>query len=219
VIAARHICCDMSADRTIFRARFRTVLGVTVPGSLSPDGWWLWGGAAWIPSVSPDGAWRWNGRTWVAVHWPRSRWPTLLVVLAIVAAVGFGGLVAIDAWLMHVGCGSIDPTDPNNYSVVSILNDTRDPVVVYDCRGAYCDAGTVTLPPDMGTRVQAACNATGSDMTSWRLATVSGSTIGYVAVDTPRKHDGLVFLVSRATHNRALASLPQGVGPTTSPTK
>jgi hypothetical protein len=33
-------------------------------GQLSPDGNWVWDGAAWQPSVSPDGQWRWDGQEW-----------------------------------------------------------------------------------------------------------------------------------------------------------
>jgi len=37
------------------------------PGQLSPDGDWVWDGAAWEPAVSPDGHWRWNGQAWIAL--------------------------------------------------------------------------------------------------------------------------------------------------------
>jgi hypothetical protein len=183
---------------------------MTIPGSLSPDGWWLWDGTGWIPAVSPDGSWRWNGSVWIPFRSarPPSLWPKLLVVLAAIAALGFGGLVAIDAWMLHGGCGSIDPTDPNNYSTVSIRNDTHRVVVISDCEGAYCDPSLVTLAPGEAAKVNAACAASGSDMTSWRISTGAGATIGYIAVDTPRKRDGLVYPVSHASTRRDLASSP-----------
>lgn len=181
-----------------------------VSGSLSHDGWWLWDGSAWIPALSPDGAWRWNGNVWVAVQRPspRSRWLKLLVVLAIIATTAFGGLFVLDVWLMHLGCGSVDPTDPNNYSVVSIENDTSIKVVVSDCHGAYCNTTKATLPPGDKATVEAECAASGTDMTSVRLSTTGGTTIGYIAVDTPTKHDGLVYPVSHASPTRLLATPP-----------
>ncbi|CAM5440575.1 hypothetical protein LSHI6S_02842 [Leifsonia shinshuensis] len=36
------------------------------------------------------------------------------------------------------GCGSVDPTDPNNYSRVSLFNDTTGTVILDSCSGAYC---------------------------------------------------------------------------------
>jgi hypothetical protein len=108
------------------------------------------------------------------------------------------------------GCGSIDPTDPANYSTVVILNDTRTPAVVDDCQGAYCqpDQDRVRLAPGKRVQVNAACG-TGGVMTSWRVSGPAG-VLGYVAVDTPRKHDGLVYPVSRAATDRAVAAKPLG---------
>jgi hypothetical protein len=56
---------------------------------------------------------------------------------------------------------------------------------------------------------QAACAAAGADMTSWRIADPRGTVLGYLAVDTPQKHDGLVFPVSRHTANRETPSVPR----------
>lgn len=39
-------------------------------------------------------------------------------------------------------------------------------------------------------------------MTSWRVTTEKGRVLGYIAVHTPRKHDGLVFPVSHARADR-----------------
>ena len=102
------------------------------------------------------------------------------------------------------GCGSVDPTDPNNFSEITILNDTPSAVVVADCPGAECHADQlpVRLSPGQSYGDDAACGSTGADMTSWRLNTSEGTLIGYIAVDMPRKHDGLVYRVSRASHDR-----------------
>jgi hypothetical protein len=42
----------------------------------------------------------------------------------------------------------------------------------------------------------------GPDMTSWRLRG-GGLLLGYITVNTPRKHDGLVYVVSHASRNRS----------------
>jgi hypothetical protein len=108
------------------------------------------------------------------------------------------------------GCGSVDPTDPANYSVVAIQNDTPNPVLVADCRGASC---SVDAPPErlnQGAKltVEAACGEVGPNMTSWRIENLGGSTKGFIAVDTPRKSDGLVYRVSQASISRATAAQP-----------
>lgn len=56
------------------------------------------------------------------------------------------------------GCGSIDPTDPQNYSVVNIPNDTTGPVVVDDCKGAYsmCRSQRASAPASGSPTVQRA---------------------------------------------------------------
>lgn len=106
------------------------------------------------------------------------------------------------------GCGSADPTDPNNYSDVTLLNDTPETVIIDDCSGAYCLAYDlpVQLKPGQSHRDHAACAASGRDMTSWRVRTADGKLLGYVAVDTRRKQDGLVFLLSKASRDRTTAT-------------
>lgn len=102
------------------------------------------------------------------------------------------------------GCGSIDPGDPANYSVASIRNDRPSPVIIDDCEGSYCsgDVTSVQLAPDHLLTVHAACGADGNRMTSWHVGAPSGTTLGYIAIRTPQKHDGLVFDLSRASHRR-----------------
>jgi hypothetical protein len=147
----------------------------------------------------------------------RERWPAwLTVVVTVVALVCWAliGLVGIGAWLAYRGCGSVDPGDPENYSVVSIYNDIQDTVVLGPCWGAYCDSTPVTIPVGHATEVDAACAATGSDMTSWQVTdAVNGLTIGFIAVDTPSKHDGLMYPVSRASKTRSIATQPVPTAP------
>ena len=174
-------------------------------GSLSPDGHWWWDGHAWqLRGVGGAG---------------RHRRMRRIVIWAVIAPVALivGGLFGLDLWLQHVGCGSVDPTDPGNYSTVSIRNDTPRPVTIGDCRGAYCyDTGRVgdnsgapfLLRPGKATIVNAACGVSRSDATSWRLADVADNTIGFIAVNTPRKHDGLIYAVSRATTSRDRPATP-----------
>jgi hypothetical protein len=104
----------------------------------------------------------------------------------------------------------VDPTDPANYSSISILNDTSKPVRLDACVGDYCRGYNVPTELQPGQRFQdhAACAASGRDMTSWRISAGDGRLLGYIAVDTPRKHDGLVYPVSHASSNRTTATLP-----------
>lgn len=125
----------------------------------------------------------------------------LLTLTGVVAACGAVGLFVIDAVDMDNGCGSIDPTDPANYSVVWIDNDTANLVSVGNCQGAYCSF-PAKLRPGQRVSVDAACGATGSQMTSYAI-TSDGQPIGYIAVATPRKHDGLVFDVSNVSRSRS----------------
>lgn len=123
---------------------------------------------------------------------------------AVVAA--FGLLVAADISDQRAGCGSVDPTDPANYSTQTIVNDTAHAVVVDHCSGAYCHPAylPVRLAPGQRFHDDAACAASGADMTSWRITRSDGTTLGFISVDTPRKHDGLVFHVSRASASRTI---------------
>ena len=168
-------------------------LGWSPPAGWQPD-------PSWPPS--PDG-WIW----WESV--PRSRRQRLarglLIGVPTIVVVGFFGmLVALQVGYERAGCGSVDPTDSENYSSVTILNDTAAPVVVSDCVGDECQIDHVPsrLGPGQRFNDQAACAASGADMTSWRITASNGTLIGYIAVDTPRKQDGLVFAVSRASRNR-----------------
>jgi hypothetical protein len=125
----------------------------------------------------------------------------LLVSAAVVVA---GVQIAVQMHDDALGCGSIDPTDPANYSEVTILNDTPAVVIVGECRGLYCpvDERPANLSPGRHFNGQAGCAVSRADMTSWQLTSNSGRVLGYVAVDTPRKHDGLVFDVSHASRDR-----------------
>lgn len=123
---------------------------------------------------------------------------------ALVVGILFGLLLLADAYDVATGCGSVDPTDPTNYTSATIVNDTPVPVVVDACAGAYCELpdAPARLAPGAGTRVHASCAASGDAMTSWRVGTADGRLLGYVAVDTPRSETGLVYLVSRASPDR-----------------
>lgn len=129
-----------------------------------------------------------------------------MVVSLPVLVVGtlFGLLVVAGAYDTAIGCGSVDPTDPTNYTSATIVNDTPAPVVVDACAGEYCEVpdAPATLAPGTGVGVHASCAATGDAMTSWRVHTTDGRLLGYVAVDTPRSEAGLVYLVSRASPDR-----------------
>jgi hypothetical protein len=59
---------------------------------------------------------------------------TGLGVVALIAAFLIGSEIAA----VVTGCGSVDPTDPANYTTARIVNDTANSVVVDDCAGTYC---------------------------------------------------------------------------------
>ena len=163
----------------------------------------------------------WWRSTYAAAQRPgRARWALLGVAIPfgclpaaiVVLVVGlFVALMFAQAADDAIGCGSVDPTDPSNYSTVVILNDTAAAVTLDQCRGDYCnpDQDPTRLAPGRRVQVNAACASSGADMTSWRVTGPTG-LLGYVAVDTPRKHDGLVYPVSRASGSRSTATPPMG---------
>jgi len=73
----------------------------------------------------------------------------------------------------RAGCGSVDPTDPANYSEVTILNDTSGVVRLDHCVGGYCRIDRLPARLRQGQRFadDAACAVTGANMTSWRVTT------------------------------------------------
>ena len=136
------------------------------------------------------------------------RW---LVGAAAITLVGFFGLLAVAQFIDdRLGCGSVDPTDPANYSELSILNDTAQTVRLDNCVGDYCrpDYLPASLGPGQRFSDNAACAASGADMTSWQVSAPDGRVLGYIAVNTPRKHDGLVFPVSHASADRTTPTRP-----------
>jgi hypothetical protein len=175
---------------------------------------WPWTPPGWTPPPGwqpppdwpePPQGWQW----WQRIR--RTRWQRLRLALLIgFAVVILGALIAAEVADSITGCGSVDPTDPANYSVVAILNDTPRPVVIAACPGAYCDAARlpVRLAPGQSFTDDAACGATGTDMTSWRVTRIDGKVLGYIAVDSPRSRDGLVYKVSHASPNRHSATSP-----------
>ncbi len=127
-----------------------------------------------------------------------------LTVAVVVVGVLVVTLFAADILGTARGCGSIDSGGPANYSAVVILNDTPADVTIDDCRGSYCsgDVTSVDLSPGQPLTVHAACGVSGAQMTSWRVRTPDGTTFGYIAVQTKRKRDGLVYPVSSASRDR-----------------
>lgn len=156
----------------------------------------------WRPDPAwpaPPHGWQWWRKA------PRTRWQTVrlaaLVVLPGTAVLALPVAATISSSVD--GCGSFDPTDPANYSVVNIHNDTTSTVTVRDCTGNYClTVLPVRLTPGQHLTDDAACHSTGPDMTSWKVTGRGGAVLGYIAVATPRKRDGLSFSVSRASPDR-----------------
>jgi hypothetical protein len=140
----------------------------------------------------------------------RVRRRILVGVPVTLAAAVLGLLVVAEVADQITGCGSVDPTDEANYSTVAILNDTSSAVIIDGCPGDYCDMSQLPARVAPGQRFKgdAACSASGPDMTSWRVTNIGGKVLGYIAVDTPRDHDGLVFRVSHASHDRRTPTPP-----------
>ena len=127
----------------------------------------------------------------------------LLVFGAIVVAAVPTLLIVGEVYDSVTGCGSVDPTDPANYSRITILNDESTNIVVDNCQGLECTLGQpVRLNPGQHYRDNAACGESGARMTSWQIRSSDGTALGYIAVDTPRKNDGLTFRVTRASRDR-----------------
>jgi hypothetical protein len=127
----------------------------------------------------------------------------LIGVSVVIVGTLIGLVVAAEVASTVKGCGSVDPTDPANYSQITIVNDEPDDVIVSSCRGAYCTRnGPVRLAPGRRFAGDAACGASGGDMTSWEVTTDRGIVLGFIAVDSPRKNDDLIFRVSRSSPNR-----------------
>lgn len=178
------------------------------PGHPSDD--WT---AAQPPPYPPQAAWAhaWSPPAWLppAPRRPRRRW---LLILAI-AVPGLVVLALIGAEVLGTvaGCGSVDPGDPANYSSIRILNDSAEPVIVDQCVGSYCRPGAPPsrLAPGQALAVDAACGVSGSEMTSWQVSRADdGSGVGYIAVHTARKQDGLRYRVSHASASRRQPTPP-----------
>jgi hypothetical protein len=120
------------------------------------------------------------------------------------------GLVALVAILLVAGetydtvkgCGSVDPTDPSNYTIATIKNDTPNAVSVDACTGTYCSLDTVSpLLPGQSLQIRGACGASGDQMTSYQVSR-GGTTIGYVAIETTKSRTGVTYVVSHLSPNR-----------------
>lgn len=179
----------------------------------APDGWPV-PPTGWRPPPGwqPDPAWPSPPSGWrfwqpVPRSWgQRCRLGLLIAIPATLCAALLAAQVADGV----AGCGSVDPTDPANYSSIRIVNDTGEPVVIDDCQGGYCqlDQPEVLAAGEQITD-HAACGATGSDMTSWRVRRRDGQLAGYIAVDSPKSQNQLIFRVSHASADRAMAT-PEG---------
>ena len=135
-----------------------------------------------------------------------------------VGAAGVGLVVALFVALFiaqaaddRAGCGSVDATDPANYSSDYILNDTGSAVLVDECRGDYCrpDQHAFTVAPGQRANVNAACAEPASSATPWRVTSDGHLLIGYITIVTPKKTDDLVFPASHARPRRGLAVSPE----------
>lgn len=171
------------------------------PGGWSPPVDWR-PDPTWPPA--PDG-WQF----WRPVSRSRGQRLRLGLLIALPATLG-AALLAAEIAGGVAGCGSVDPTDPANYSSIRIVNDTGSPVVVDDCRGAYCQLdGPERLASGQQITDDAACGAAGRDMTSWRVRGSDGHLLGYVAVESAKSRNDLIFRVSHASADRAVAT-PEG---------
>lgn len=129
------------------------------------------------------------------------------IATGVLAVLGLAGLLAIDVVLQSSGCGSVDPTDPANYSVVRVGNDTSSTVTIGDCEGAYCNpADNRALLPDEAIPVRGECAASPGSGTSYRVTNADGTQLGFIVIDTPRSRDDLTAKVSDASPDRSTAT-------------
>lgn len=113
----------------------------------------------------PDSSWPAAPIGWV---WWQTQTRSLRQKISLGLVVGVpslvvAGLIGGEIYGAAIGCGSVDPTDPRNYSTVTILNDTARPVIVADCPGAYCNPEELprTLAPGQSHVDHAGCHSTG----------------------------------------------------------
>jgi len=131
--------------------------------------------------------------------------------VAKVIGIGVGGLIGGTLVVGVVvqaaeGCGAPDPTDPINASTLTIVNDTSRTVEVGDCAGTWCRQDRAAAAPGGRITARAACGMSGSNMTSYRVSTPAGATLGFIAVHAPRSDDHFSYDVSRATSARNVAT-------------
>lgn len=138
----------------------RTVWRPPVGWPEPPAGW------APPPGWQPDPSWPIPPADWQ--RWqrvPLSRAHKVWLGAGIALGVTVIGLIAAaEAYDAAVGCGSVDPTDPANYTSASIFNDTSRPVTISDCDGQYCEhefSGRQVLSQRQ-LPVRGACHATGT---------------------------------------------------------
>jgi hypothetical protein len=131
-------------------------------------------------------------------------------VLGVVVVVS---LVAAQVYDTVQGCGSVDPTDPANYTEGHIVNDTTSPVTIDACAGAFCGSNDVSKPlaPGQSQAVRGDCGASKSDMTSWRVSR-DGQTLGYLAIGTGESRHGVEWAVSRLSDDRQTPTVPLSPG-------
>ena len=203
-------CIRFQIDSPLLRTYFASRIRWSDSGTTAHSCRYSGGRTVLVIALASDSHRGQSARVMVAEQrapWSRRRRIVTGILIALPTLaffVFFGLLVAAQSGFVRAGCGSVDPTDEGNYSRVAILNDTIQPVVVDQCQGDYCRADQDVTHLEAGARlsVDAACGRSGADATSWRI-THDAAPFSYVVVETPRKHDGLVFSVSRASKDRS----------------
>lgn len=143
---------------------------------------------------------------------PRRQGRTRRIIAITAAALGavlVASLIAADIIGSAIGCGSVDPTDPSNYSTATIVNDMANPIRIGGCRGTYCGPQpSANLAPNQHASINGACGVSGADMTSWEITGSGGRLIGYIAINSPRSRHDLMFNASKASPNRLTPTKP-----------
>ena len=142
------------------------------------------------------------------------------VAIGVAIAVGVALVGTVLVWALNLeanysasGCGSIDPTDPLNYSNVTIVNDSNASVVLKDCLGGGCRENyPVLLRPHRSFSDIAECGQKGADMTAWTVTSTTGVVQGYVVVNSPKSQPGLTYNISQVSPNR-LTPTPEAPKP------
>jgi hypothetical protein len=104
-----------------------------------------------------------------------------------------------------VGPGSVDPTDPSNFSEVTIFNDRDVPIRLMQC-DTFCSEihDVYELPPGASTSLSVAWGFP----VGYYVLTNNGLPLGCLRFDFPRRETSVVVLTSMVRQATPPAACP-----------